>query len=176
MERNFFQPQLQARRQIALSISQLRIRLARRAEVAHILIRKNSSNLWRAVIPGHIDAFRRVAKIIQVQPKLPLLFSPNEVAKLSDESGTPIRRQPHHLSFIAIMRETEKLRRRRVDNPERVRIFNLAQDLDRVPFSDSPHRRNEIAKAVERKQRRAFEWRNEERTSQMPPMMLNVTK
>src|SRR6267143_1309106 len=160
MERNFFQPQLQARSQIAFSISQLRIRLACRAKLAYILIRKNCSNLWRAVIPGHIDAFRRVPKIVQVQPKLSLLFSPNDVAKLPDELRPPIGRQPHYLSFIAIMRKTEELRRRRVDNPERVRIFNLAQYFDRVPFSNRPHRRNEIAKAVEREQRRTFEWRD----------------
>src|SRR5436190_12330064 len=176
MESNFFQPQLQARRQVALSISQLTIRLACRAKLAHILVRKNSSNLRRAIIPGHIDAFRRVAKIIQIEPKLPFLFSPNDVAKLSDEPRAPERRQPHHLSFVSIMRKTEKLRCRRIDNPERVRIFNLAQNLDRVPNAFAPHRRNEIAKAVEREQRRPFERRNEERTREMRPMMLNVMK
>ena len=150
MESNFFQPQLQARRQVALSISQLRIRLACRAKLAPILIRKKFSDLWSAIIPRHIDTFRRMAKIIQVEPKLPLLFSPNEVAKLSDEPRLPIRRQPHHLSFIAIMRKTEKLRCRRVDNPERVRIFNLTQNFYRVSNASGPHRRNEIAKAVER--------------------------
>src|SRR5207247_1088757 len=91
MESNFFQPQLQARRQVALSISQLRIRLACRAKLAHILVRKNSSDLRRAIIPGHIDAFRRVAKIIQTESKLPFLFSPNDVAKLSDEPRPPER-------------------------------------------------------------------------------------
>src|SRR6266446_4185726 len=149
MESNFFQPQLQARSQVALSISQLRIRLARRPELPHVFIRKNSSNLWRAIIPRHIDAFRRVAKIVQIEPKLPFLFSPNHVAKLSDEPRLPIRRQPHHLSFIPIIRKTEKLSCRRIDNPERVWIFDLTQDSDRVPNAFSPHRRNEIAKAVE---------------------------
>src|SRR6266404_5231170 len=174
MEGNFFQPQLQARCQIALSIGQMCIRLACRTKLARILIGKDSSNLWRAFIPDHIDAFHGVAKIIEIKPKLTFLFSPNDVAKLSNEPRPPIRSQPHHLSFIAIMRKTEKLRRCRVDDPKRVRIFNLTQDFDRVPASDPPHRRNEIAKAVEREQRRAFERRNEERTSQMRPVMLNV--
>src|SRR5207302_1708795 len=88
MEGNFFQPQLQARCQIAFSIGQLCIRLACRTKLA--------------------------------------------------------------------------------------RILNLCQDFDLLPSSDPPQRRHESAEGVDREQRHAFERRNEERTSQMRPLMLNV--
>ena len=39
-----------------------------------------------------------------------------DLAKLIYKSRLPIWRQSHHLAFVAVMREPEKLSRRRVDD------------------------------------------------------------
>src|ERR1043165_2826090 len=57
-----------------------------------------------------------------------------------------------------------------------MRILDLAQHIDRVAIADAPHRRDEIAEAVDRQQRRAFEWRNKEAARKMGAMMLDVVK
>ncbi len=128
------------------------------------------------MVPRHLDAFRVVPKVIEVQTKLAALFRANDMAKFVDESRLTVRRKPHHLAFIAVMRKAQKLRRGRVNDAGRMRILNLAQHLDRVPFPVRPHRRDEIAEAVDRQQRRTFEWRNKEATREMRAVMLDVVK
>jgi hypothetical protein len=117
-----------------------------------------------------------MTKVVEVQTKLPVLFGANDVAKLVDEARLAVRREAHHFSFVAVMRKAEKLRRRGVDDAGRVRILDLAQHLDRVSFTNGPHRRDEIAKAVDRQQRRAFKRRDKETTGEMCAMMLDVVK
>src|SRR5215218_4555145 len=99
-----------------------------------------------------------MAKVVEVQTKPSVLFGANDLAKLVHESRLPVRRKTHHLSFVAVMRKTEKLCGSSVDNSGRVGILDLAQHLNRVPFTECPHRRDEIAKAVDRQQRRTFKW------------------
>mgnify|MGYP003694491467 CR=1 FL=1 len=70
--------------------------------------------------------------------------------KLIDETRLAIGRQSHHFALVAVMGKPEKLGRGRVNNPERVRIFDLTQDLDRVPCSGRPHRGNKVAETVDR--------------------------
>lgn len=117
-----------------------------------------------------------MTKVIELQTKLPALLSANDFAKLVDKSRLSIRRESHHLAFIAVMRKSEKLRRRCVNDARRVRVLNLAQHLDRVPFTHGPHRRNEVAKTVNRQQRRALKRRNKETAREMREMMLDVVK
>src|SRR5258708_29360140 len=57
-----------------------------------------------------------------------------------------------------------------------MRIFDLPQNFDRVPCTGPPHRRNEIAEPVDRKQRGAFKRRDEKRTGEMRAMVLDVMK
>src|SRR5258706_14647477 len=118
MKGNFFQTQLQARSQVSLSISQRRIRLSRRTKGVSVLVRENSANRRRAVIPAHVDAFGVMAKVIEIQTKLPVLFSANDFTKLFDESRLPVRSQTHDLPFVAVMWKPEKLRRSRVDDTD----------------------------------------------------------
>ena len=113
-------------------------------------------------------------KVVKVQTELAAVLSSHDLPELIHESRLSIRRQPHDLALIAIVREAQELRGRRIHNAKRVWIFNLPQNLDRVPFSDAPHRRDKIAKAIKRQECRAIERRNEEAASQVCAMMFYV--
>src|SRR5690349_7883594 len=108
-----------------------------------------------------------MTKVVKIQTKLPTFFGANNLAKLVDETRLAVWREAHHLAFIAVMREAEKLRRCGVNDAGRVRIFNLAEHFDRVPFTTGPHRGDEISEAVDRQKRSAFERRYEEATREM---------
>ena len=138
VKRDLFEAQLQTRRDVALAIGQRGSGLARGAERAAQTRRKRSGQSPATRAPRHLNAFRVMPEVIQIQSKLPALFRANDLAKLVDKARLAIRREAHHLSLIAVMRKPEKLRRRGVDDPGRVRILNLAQHLDRVPFANAP--------------------------------------
>src|SRR5690349_16787172 len=176
MKRDLFQPQLQTRRNVAFAIRQRRTRLARGSKRLHKLVRINPADDGRTLIPTHLDAFRVMPEEIELETKLPALFGANDLAKLVDEARLAVRREAHHLSFIAVMWKPEELRRRGVNDARRVGILNLAQHLDRVALADAPHRRDEVAKAIDRKQRGALERRDEEAARQMRKMMFDVVK
>ena len=112
---------------------------ARGSKRLHKLVRKNSTNDRRTLVPGHVDAFGMMTKVIEVQAKLSARFSPNDVAKLFHEARLAIRREAHHLAFVAVVRKTEKLRRRRVNDAGRVRILNLVEHFDRLFPSPRAH-------------------------------------
>lgn len=57
-----------------------------------------------------------------------------------------------------------------------MRILDLAQHFDRVSRTHGPHRRDEVAEAVDGKQRRALERRDEETTREMRQVMFDVVK
>jgi hypothetical protein len=117
-----------------------------------------------------------MAEIIETQTKLPVFFGADDLAKLVDEAWPPIRRETHHLSLVAVMWKAEKLRRRGVNDAGRVWIFNLAQHVDRIIFTHSPHRRDEVTEAVDRQEGRAFKRRNEEAAREMRAMVFDVVK
>ena len=100
----------------------------------------------------------------------------HEVAKLFEVTRLSVRREAHDFSFVAVMRKAEKLRGCGVQDSQRVRIFDLAQHLDRILSSRAPHRRDEIAKAIQRDQCGPFEGRNEKGAGQMRAMMFDVVK
>src|SRR5262245_16933315 len=98
-----------------------------------------------------------MTKVVEIQTKLPVLFGANDFAKLVNESWLAVRCQAHDFSFVAVMRKTEKLRGCGVNDAGRVRILDLAQNVDRVSFTERPHRRDEIAKTIDRQQRGVLE-------------------
>ena len=57
-----------------------------------------------------------------------------------------------------------------------MRILDLAQHVNRVPNAFAPHRRDEIAEAVNGKQSRALERRDVEGTGEMRAVMFDVVK
>src|SRR5688572_21223879 len=105
-----------------------------------------------------------MSKVIEIQTKGPTFLGTNDVSKILNEAWLAIGSEPHHLSFIAIMWKSEELRGGRVKDAGRVRILNLAEHPDRVPFSLRPHRGNEIAEPVDGKQGRTIKGRHVKRT------------
>src|SRR5262249_18457334 len=89
---------------------------ARRPKGAGEFIGENSANHRRTLIPGHVDTFRYMPKIIQIQAEPVTALSANDVPKLFDESRLSMRREAHHFSFVAIMRKAEELRRGGVED------------------------------------------------------------
>src|SRR6185436_5532292 len=110
-------------------------------------------------------------EVIQIQPKLSVFLGSNYVAKLFEVARRTVRRQPHYLAFVAVVRKAEELGRRGVNDAGRVRILDTAEHVYRVAVPRAPHGRNEIAEAVDRQQRRALKRRNKKTTSKMRPMM-----
>src|SRR5689334_18651438 len=97
VKRDLLKPQLQTRRKVALAIRQRRTGFARRSKRLHKRIRKDAANHGRALVPGHLDAFRVMTKVVEVQTKLPTLLGANDLAKLLDEARLPVRCEAHHL-------------------------------------------------------------------------------
>src|SRR5437867_4946184 len=148
VEPDLFQPELQTGGDVSISIGQQSTFRARWTKHLRVFIGKYSSDHRRAIVPGHVHALSVMAKVVKVQTKLPVRFSADNVAKLFDVARLPIRSQAHDLSFVAVVRKAKELGRRGVNNSGRVRIFNLAEDLDRLPFSHRPHGGNEIAEPI----------------------------
>src|SRR6266699_5366281 len=149
MKSDFFQTHLQTRGNIALAIGKHGSWLTRWTKATRKLIGKYASNNRRALVPRHLDTLRMVTKIMKLQTELTVFLGANDVAKLVHESRPAKRSQAHDFPFVAVVRKAEKLRRGGVDDAGRMRILDLPQHLDRVPFSTGPHRGNEISKAVD---------------------------
>src|ERR1051326_2228916 len=93
MERDLLETQLQTRRDIALAIGQRRTRFTRAPERLGKIIREDAADHWRAVVPGHLDAFRVMTEVVEIQTKLSALFSANNLAKLINETRLAVRRE-----------------------------------------------------------------------------------
>src|SRR5688572_7375288 len=117
-----------------------------------------------------------MAEVVEVQSKLPVLFRAHDLAKLVDKPRAAVRREAHDFYIVAVVRKAEKLRRRCVDDSDRMWIFDLSGYLDVVALPRGPHRRDEVAEAVDRQQRGAFERRNIETACEMRTMMFDVVK
>src|SRR5215212_5710372 len=116
MEANLFEPKLQARGDVVFASCQSSARRAWWAKPLSKFVRIDATDNGRALVPGHLDSFGMMAEVVEVQTKSSILFSADDVAKLTDEPRLPVGRKTHHLSFIAVMGKTEKLRCRSVDN------------------------------------------------------------
>src|SRR5258705_3062885 len=113
---NFFQTKLQTCRDIPFAISQRGAGRPRWTKRAGKLVGKNTPYDRRPLVPGHLHTFRVMTEVIEIKAKLPVFFGAYNVAKLVDKSRLSVWRQSHHLAFVAVMRETEKLSGARVDD------------------------------------------------------------
>ena len=84
-----------------------------------------------------------------------------------------VRREPHHLVFVAVMRKAEILRQRLVKDAERMRKIDPILHLDSGPATDAPRGAGEIAEAVHRHDHRLLERRDMKRRGQMRQMVLH---
>src|ERR1043166_8996527 len=98
---NLFEPQLQAGGEVFFARRERRAWLARRAACCGILIREEAPADRRAVVPGHLDAFRVVTEVIEVELEVAALFCANDVAEGFNESRLAVRSEPHNFAFVA---------------------------------------------------------------------------
>src|ERR1043166_1245925 len=77
---NLFQSQLKARGDVAITIQKLLARCAWWSKEVRILIRKDAADHRRTFIPRHLNSLGVMAKIIEVQTKLPVPFGVNDLA------------------------------------------------------------------------------------------------
>src|ERR1700730_9144252 len=173
---DLFQTQLQACCDVAFAIGEWCTSRATRTKRMRELVRKDAADYGRTLVPGHVHTFRVVAEAIEIQTKLSIFFVANDLAKLIDKTRLAVRGKPHHFAFIAIMREADELRSGSVDYARGMRILDLAQHFDRVPFSLRPHGRDEIAEAIDGKQCRTLERRNKEGAGKMSSMVFDIVK
>src|ERR1044072_523522 len=119
---DFFQTLLQAGGDVAFAISERRALLSRWAKHSTEFIREDSTDDWRAIVPTHLHAVGMMTKEIKIETKLATAASPtpvsrpDDVAKLFHETRLTIGRESHDFPFIAVMRKSQKLRRRGIEN------------------------------------------------------------
>ena len=123
-----------------------RVSLARRAEALHELPTE-------ALRPEAL-AVRR-PDVVEVEPHVAVAH-PNNVGEI-DAVGVPVGRHPHELVLAIGDLETQVLRHRRVEEPQRVRLLDLVELSDPVSLSDREHRTRHLAHAVDRHDCRALE-------------------
>ena len=89
-----------------------------------------------------------MAEVAQIQLELPIVRNLNQPAHLSDELRLPIRRQSHHLVFIAVMGEANELCDCRIKDSERVREVNTVLYFYPVSSTEPERSAGKITKAI----------------------------
>src|SRR5262249_59810590 len=82
--------------------------------------------------------------------------------------------EPHQFVFVAIVRETEILRHRLIEDTERVRKQHPAIERQQGIVATAPCRTGKITKAVNRYDIGVAKWRNVECRGEMCEMVLDV--
>src|SRR3989440_2996377 len=176
MEGDLFEPPLKACGDVALAIRERRTLLARGAESFCELVGEDATDCGRAFVPTHLDPFGVVPEVFEVEAEAPALVRAYDLAELFDEARLAVGRESHHLPLVAVVREAEELRSRRVEYASRVRVLHLAEHFNFVALSYAPHRRDEVAEAVNREQGGSLEGRDVEGAGEVCAVMLDVVE
>ena len=167
---------LQRAGDVLVVLRQLARRLARRPEDLLEARREDAADRRRPLRPRHVDAAVVVREVVEVQLE-ELAVQLHEVAHLrAVHVRLAVRREPHHLPLVAVLREAEPLRDGRVVDAERVRERDTVEHLQPVAATDRDERRREVAEAVERQHRRLVERRDEERGRRVRLVVLDVVE
>jgi len=109
-----------------------------------------------------------VVEVLHVQPEAAVIAQGDQVARNPILVERPaVRRQAHQLVLAAVHFEAAVVRKRGVQQAERMRELDLLRQLDAVPASGAERRRIPLAHAIERQDRRLVERAGEERTGGM---------
>src|SRR5262249_14967259 len=158
--------------QVHMARRNLGSRNSRLAKCIDELLGVDGSERRLAAGPSHLDAFRVMAEVVEVEADL-IAFDAHYVADLIDEAGLAVRAEAHHFVLVTVLGESEELRKGGVEQTERVWEADAAGDFHLVAASDAPHHAAEVAEPVDREQGSSFEWRCENRTRHMSAVMLD---
>src|SRR6266850_6961494 len=126
---NLFQTQLQACCDVAFAIGEWPTSRVARTKCMRELVGKDAAYYGRTLIPRHVHTFRVMAEILEIQSKLAIFLSANDLTKLIDKTWLAVWGKSHHFAFIAIMREADELRRGCVDYARGMRVLDLTQHI-----------------------------------------------
>src|SRR4051794_8975138 len=113
-----------------------------------------------------------VPEIFQIQLEGAVVEQVDDTPHLVQPSRLAVGREPHDLVLVAVMREAEKLRHRLVENAERMREIHPAVYVHVTAPANAPGGAGEIPKAIDRYRDGFFEWRYQERGTEMSKVML----
>ena len=90
-----------------------------------------------------------------------------------DEARLAVGGEPHHLVFVAVVREADELRHRLVEHAERMGEVDAAVDRETAALAQAPGGRREVAEAVDRDRHGLVVGRHQEGRGEMAEMVLD---
>ena len=90
-----------------------------------------------------------VPEVAKIQLELSIVCNLNQSAHLADKLWLAIRRQSHHLVFVAVMGEANKLCDGRIKNSERMREVNAIFYCYSILPTQSKGSAGEITEAID---------------------------
>ena len=174
MEKCFFVHRLHRAGDVFVMLRQRFIRVARRPEQPGQLRRIQLAHPGFAVFPLVFHFLAMMAKMVKVQAERATFFEAHDLPHFGHEARLTVGCQPHHLVLVAVIRKTEILGQRLIENAQRMRKIDLVFDLDAIATADAPGRTGKVAKAIHRHGHRLFERRHQKRRAQMRKMVLDV--
>ena len=115
-EERFLVSRLDRARDVFVFLLNRLVRLARRSEKIDQGTPIKRADLRRAILPGIRNVSDVVPKKFQVQSKTAIGLNADDFAKRFEKVRFAVRGESHHFVFVAVMRETEILGKRRIKN------------------------------------------------------------
>jgi len=165
---------LRRARDIALAIFQRRRRIARRPQQCRQRIAPQPSAGRDAVLDLVVGAFARgVPEVAQVEREGAVVLQLDDLLHRLDVARLAIRRETHHLVFVAVVRKADELRHRLVEHAERMGKVDAAVDGDRTALAQPPGGGGKIAEAIDRNRHGLVVRRHQEGRGQVAEMVLD---
>ena len=115
-------------------------------------------------------------EVVEVELERAVALDADELVHRVQVFRRAVGRKPHDLALVAVLGEAEPLADRRVEDAERVREVDLAGDVELVALARAPHGRDEVARAIDREDRRLVVGRDEEGARHVRAVMLDVVE
>ena len=161
LDDHFFGDDLNARGQIHFALRQGRLGLARRAAEQLVELRIGHAQSGAVVEVVHVETERAV-----------VLHVDEMVADLLHEPRLAIGREAHHLVLAGVDLEAGVVRERGIQQAQRVREVDLANDLEICAVADRERSRRPLADAIHGQHGGALERRRIERARRMTQVVL----
>ena len=113
-----------------------------------------------------------MGEVVQIKPAL-ILLGADHAPHLFGKPRLPIRGETHHLVLVAILGEAEELRKRGIENAQRMREGNGAPHFYLIALPYAPHHAAEITEAVDGDDGGLLKGRCEECAGEVRPVVLD---